>query len=230
MDSTLVHHLSEAITNQDTLLNITKQLKTDIQSLKQENIFLKILPFLGVILGAVITYFGQHILKKKDLKFATNKYISESISNLFTQIGTVSFNLKELAYLEVDSKYQYYLSCIEEGEGKKRALEEHYNDYKYIADVKTKIINAISEIDASINCYYKLKDEMIPPNTITTLNIFSNHILTIKRFDGFEIPTQEEYNNNEKIVSTEMIENSIHTLFLNYDQFTINIRQIISSL
>jgi len=139
MDSLFLKKLAEIGYLQDTLIKHSQQLQTSIDKINSESLFIKYLPFIGVIIGGLITYFGQYFLKNKDLKMALVKETRDTVSKMFIGLTSLNFSLRELAYLEVDSKYQYQLSCKETGDNQKRALEEHYNDYKYIAECRGKI-------------------------------------------------------------------------------------------
>ena len=153
MDTLLVKKLAEIRSLQDFVVRHTNEINDAISKFENENLFLKFLPFLGVIVGGALTYYGQKVLKEKEYKIATSRAISDSINQVFINITLLGFLLKELAYLEVDSKYQYYLSCTETGENQKKALDEHYNDYKYISDIKSKISNSLGSIISGCTSY-----------------------------------------------------------------------------
>jgi hypothetical protein len=230
MDSLLLKKLTEIYSFQDTLMLHTQKLQESVTELKTESLLLKTLPFIGVIVGGIITYVGQSVLKNREIKLSTSNGITDAINKIFSNLSILTFSLKELAYLETDSKYQYYLSCTESGEKQKKALDEHYNDYKYIAEIKTKIAFAISEIDSSFTSYYRLKKIKIPDNTVTILNTFSNHLLNLKRHPGYDIPTDEEIRKGLKNVTDEVTISDITKLFFEYNKLTMSIKELATEL
>ena len=221
MDSLILNKFIEIHNLQDTLISHSNLLQKSIDSIKNENFFIKFLPFIGVIIGGLIAYFGQYILKNKDSKIALIKERREMISKMFTGLTSLNFSLRELAYLEVDSKYQYQLSCTESDENKKRALEEHYNDYKFIAEYKNKIAGSISDVNTGFLTYYKCKNEPMPSSTIFKLNEFTSHILHLQR--------HPEYPENIEI-TTEILDTDIRNLRTEYTKNIADIQVIVTTL
>ena len=221
MDSLLLNKITEIHYLQDTLLKHSHELQTSIDNIKSENLFIKFLPFIGVIIGGLITYLGQYYLKNKDLKIALVKESRDTISKMFIGLTSLNFSLRELAYLEVDSKYQFQLSCKEAGEDQKRALEEHYNDYKYIAECRAKIASSISEINSGFLTYYKCKNENIPASTLSKLNEFTSHILNLQR--------QTEYAEDSEI-TTPILNKDISDLRTEYTKNIADLQIIITGL
>lgn len=105
----------------------------------------------------------------------------------------MQFQLKELAYLEVDTNFQYYIYSTSEDIERKRAYEEIYNNYKYKADVKSKIGPYVAEVNSSFIAYYKLSNKNLPDTLNTSLDDFTNHILNLpgdpELEDGIEFTT-----------------------------------------
>ena len=221
MDSLLIQKIAELHSLQDTLIKHSSQLQTSVDSIKSESLLIKSLPFIGVIIGGLITYFGQYYLKNKDLSIALVKETRDTISKMFTGLTSLNFSLRELAYLEVDSKYQYQISCTETGNNQKRALEEHYNDYKYIADCRSKIAFSISDINSGFLNYYKCKNEKIPATTISKLNEFTSHILNLQRHP--EYPEDLE-------ITTQILNDDILNLRNEYTKNSAEIQIIVTSL
>ena len=214
MDSLLIKKLFAIQSVQDTLLNHTVKLQQVIETIKSESIWLKLLPFFGVILGAVMAYCGQFFLKRQDINVINRKEKREAVNKIFKNLTLLEFYLRELAYLEVDSKYQYQIYCKEDGDGKKRALEEHYNDYKYIADNRAKIAAALSELQTSFATYYQIEKELVSDDCTKLLDQLSTHIIGLKRHSDYD----------EKLdLTTEMLEQDISTL---KDEYSRNIKSV----
>ena len=227
MDSLFIKKLDHLTTIQDTILVHTNKIEALINNATGENWIIKGLPFLGVVVGGIITYYAQNVLKKKDIQIAKNNQRSESICDLIAKVSMLPYFFKELAYLEVDSKYQYYIYLSYTEESKKKALKEHYNDYNYIAENKTKIIELVGAINANINKIFRLKNNAVPDNITIVLATFNNHILNLKRHDGFDA---DFYNPETNELTTEIINEEIDKLFLEYNQQTIYIKNIASSI
>jgi hypothetical protein len=220
MDSLIVKKLIDIISTQDSLMLHTKKLE-EVVNASKPSLLLQLLPFIGVIVGGVIAYTGQNILKNKELKLTRLTTINSAVNKIFSNLTCLTFYLKELAYLEVDSKYQFYLSLTEQGKFKDRALEEHYDDYKYAAELKSKTAIAVSEIDSSFASYYRLKNQSVPANTATILNTFGNHLINLKKHYGFD---------EETVVETEQVHRDVENLFSEYNKLILPIRQLATAL
>jgi len=217
MDSLLLKKLVEIHSLQDTLIFHTNNLQSEFNSFKSETIWLKLLPFFGVIIGGLIAYFGQYFLKNREIKVSIDGEKREVVGKIFNCLTRLDFYLRELAYLEVDSKYQYYLSCTETGNNQKKALEEHYNDYKYLAKYRIKIAAALSAIQNGFLTYYKLNKTIIPIAHSIKLTELKNTILNLKR--------PREYNESLNEIKAETLENDIVNL---KNDYTKNLEDILT--
>lgn len=215
-DSLLISKISEIKGLQDSTLNKLNHINEVVNNLKNESLFLKLLPLIGVIIGGLITWWIQKSLKNKELKLATFRELNNASNKIITSLINLQFHLKELAYLEVDSKYQYYLSQTTTGDESKRALEEHYNDYKYISDYKNKVSTCVGDAFSNFSTYFQLKKLAMPISTSNSLLEFTNHILTLQRekefsltpevtsknlYDKIELLTNEYTRNINKILN-----------------------------
>ncbi len=214
-DSLLIQKISEVRILQDSTFNQLEHIDKIVSGLKNETLFLKLLPLIGVIIGGFITWWIQKSIKDKELNLITFREIKDATTKIITSLTSLQFHLKELAYLEVDSKYQFQLSQTTTGDEQKRALEEHYNDYKYIADVKNKISSCVAEVSSNFSSYYKLKKIDTPSDTSSKLTTFINHILTLEREQEFPLTPE---------VTSEVLKNKIDTLT---SEYTKNIKGII---
>ncbi len=198
-------------------------LQTSVNDLKPENIWWKVLPpLLGVILGAVISYFGQRYLKKLDISQAIQKERREAISKITAGIFTLNFSLKEWAYLEVDSKYQWNIyENAADPDPKKKALDEHYNDYSYIAQHKKNIAVALSDITGSFHNYYRCLNQAVPAATDTALQELSSHILSLER--------QTEFSSG-KAVDILVVQNATKLMQAEYTKNIQGIRTLANTL
>jgi hypothetical protein len=230
MDTLLIKKLVEIRSLQDSLVLHSKEINYAISKLESENLLLKFLPFLGVIVGGALTYYGQKVLKEKEYKIATSRAISDSINQVFINVTQLNFLLKELAYLEVDSKFQHYLACTETGENSKKALDEHYTDYKYISETKSKISNSLGSIISGFSSYYKLQNMALPPNTTTILNTFSNHLLNLPRQTDYPIPTPNELSLGQNIVTDSMTSSDFTRLSDIYISPLFSIKELANNL
>ena len=171
-----------------------------------------------MIIGGLLTYLGQSFLKNREIKITNENNKREAVNKIFTNLTGLNFCLRELAYLEVDSKFQFQISCKETGDNKKRALEEHYNDYKYIAENRSKISIALSEIQTGFMSYYKISKLSIPESHSLILLELNNHILNLKRHT--EYPESLD-------LTTEMVEIDILTLKKEYTKNITSIENIV---
>lgn len=198
-DSLIIQKLAELQTAQDTSIVHLAKIEQLINGIKSESIFLKLLPLIGVIIGGLITWFIQRSLKNKELNLQLLRDTKDTTNKILFALTSIHFHLRELAYLEVDSKYQYYGSQTEKIEDvRKRAYDEHYNDYKYISDVKAKISTCVAEINSNFTTYYKLKNLAVEQTLLDELDVFTNHILNLPREEEFDL-TKEVTNDMLKL-------------------------------
>jgi hypothetical protein len=207
-DSIIILKLEQLKQIQDSNFVHLNKVEQLVLGIKNESLFLKLLPLIGVIIGGLITWWIQKSLKDKELKLTLLRELKETSNKILTAVTSLQFHLKELAYLEVDSKYQYYLSQTEEtADGKKRAMDEHYNDYKYISDVKTKISSCVADINSNFVAYHKLTNKPMEQSLTNELLAFTEHILALKRELEFNIA---------KEVTTESLNLKIENLSKDY--------------
>ena len=186
-DSLLLQKLSEVKLLQDTLSSQVSHIDSIVSSIKGESWFYKLLPLIGVLLGGFITWWTQKQLKERELRLTIFKELKDTSNKILSSLTNLQFQLKELAYLEVDSKHQFHIYCTSEEESEReRAYEEHYNDYKYIADVKNKISLFVADITSNFAAYYKLSNTAIPNSVQNLLSTFTTHILNLPREKPFQ--------------------------------------------
>jgi hypothetical protein len=178
-DSLLIRKILELRNLQDSNANHMYEIQKSIDSIAHESWFFKMLPLLGVIVGGAITWLAQNSLKKSELKNNNQKELKVNSNKILTSLISLQFQLKELAYLEVDTNYQLYLYYTSENTEKLRAYEEMYNNYKFKADVKNKISLYVSDIYSGFTTYYRLSNIEIPNDLSTLLEEFTNHIMNL---------------------------------------------------
>lgn len=188
MDSTLIIKELIGIKQYQDSINIKlSSINNAIVKLKEVDLLDKYLPVVYLLIGGILTYLFQVQLKKIDKRTNDEEKIKASIFNLKYCLQLVKFHLREIAYLEVDSKFQYYLFQKLNGDAQKKALEEHYGDYRYISENRDKLNTAVSNINAELSAIFKLLKMPMPHDCYQRLLQFTNHILTLKKQEDFDI-------------------------------------------
>lgn len=214
MDSIVVQKLFYIGVTQDSILNSLHEIRSLVINFKSESFWIKVLPFIGVIVGGIITYFGQNFLKRKDIFLLQKKEVRDNVNNLLTNIVYLKFLLKEMAYMEVANNYQYYLSNKKIGN-----MDGYTHNYKYITESRAKIWQTVSEIYASCNLYYKHKKIPIPPENIFKLNNFVSHFFTLKSPKQYDIDT---------IVTQEMTRSDSENFYNDFAQNIFIVESLIN--
>lgn len=98
MDSLYSKKLSDIYSLLDSLLVQTNDLQVAVDAIKSESLFLKFLPFIGVIVGGLITYFGQYLLKTREVKLVISKSINDTINKMYVNINLITFYLKDIVF------------------------------------------------------------------------------------------------------------------------------------
>ena len=148
-DSLLLQKIAELKMLQDSTANQIAHINNAVINLKSEGWFYKSLPLIGVVVGGLITWLIQKSLKDKELRLTNFRELKDTSNRILTSLIGLQFQLKELTYLEVDTNFQYYIYSTSEDIERKRAYEEIYNNYKYKADVKSKIGPYVAEVNSS---------------------------------------------------------------------------------
>lgn len=222
MDSTLItKELLNIKQYQDSISIKLSSINHNLVKLKEVDLIDKYLPVIYLLVGGVLTYLFQVQLKKIEKRINDEQKIKTSIFNLKYYLQLVKFHLKEIAYLEVDSKYQYYLYQKTKGEAQKRALEEHYGDYKYISENRYKLNTSVSNINAELSGIYKLLKKPMPHDCYQRLLQFTNHMLTLKK--------QKDYNIKETVDEVKFFA-SESTLLADYNQHINELMIIVDKL
>jgi hypothetical protein len=210
-DSLIVQKLIVLKQFQDSTNVHLSNIEQVLNSNKSESILLKLLPFLGVLVGGLITWFVQRSVKNFEFKLLVEKEIRDVSCRVLTSLTIMQFHLKELAFLEVDSKYQYYLShSADSEEGKKRALEEHYNDYTYISNVKEKLSSCVADVNSTVSSYYKLSKKNMPDDVSNLLLKFTKHILSLQRAEEFDFNTEVTSDDLKRLIDELSAEYTLH--------------------
>ena len=221
-DTLLLQKISELKGLQDSAIIHLNKIDHIVSGLKSESIFYKLLPLIGVLLGGLITWWIQKDLKEKEFQLTIFREIKEISNKILNSLTNLQFQLKELAYLEVDSKYQFYIYNTSPNEKEKqRAYEEHYSDYKYITDVKNKVSMFVAEVNSNFSAHYKLSKIPFPDSLQTRLSEFTKHIFYLKR--------EKEFASDEE-VTTEMLQNKINNLCTDYVQHIDGLLDIVKDL
>jgi hypothetical protein len=220
-DSILINKIEKFIQLSDSTSIDVNIIEEGVNSLKDESIWLKSLPLIGVVIGGLITYLAQKHIKDKELALIKIREKKESINKCMLALFNLRFYLKELAYLEFDSKYQYYLSLTETEESAKKALDEHYNDYKYITEYKNKIANCIAEINSNLFSHYKTVGKEMPDETKNMLNNFSNHNLNLRRYEELELDIE---------INTEFMRTQINSLANEYSLYIDDMINLVKAM
>jgi hypothetical protein len=187
MDSTvLANHLISIKEIQYTIKTDLDKIDGSVKKLLDAEFIDKLLPVISLIAGAVLTYLVQLWLKNRDNKVKNDEKIDTVIYNLKYHLQMVKFYIKEIAYLEVDSKYQYYLYQKLKGELKQRALEEHYGNYKYLSENRSKLSDAVAKINAEFSSYYKISKVQMPLECSQLILQFMTHMRTLRRYHEFD--------------------------------------------
>jgi hypothetical protein len=209
-DSLLLQKILELKILQDSTSIRINHLSELITGIKSESWFYKSLPLIGVLVGGLITWFIQNSLKKKELSLANFRELKDTSKGILTSLIGLQFQLKELAYLEVDTNLEDYIykTCGELE--KKRAYEELYNNYKYKAEIKSKVSSCVAEINSGFIAYYKLLKQAVPESMNTMLNNFTEHILKLPKdppWDNKINDTTEYFSLREQGLATEYTKN-----------------------
>ena len=186
MDSLLVSKLNQIRAVQDSLLITTHNLQVATHDATSLRLWQMFLPFIGVIVGGAITYWGQSHLKGRDTADLREKERREARNTVIAYLNRLYYYLGELAYLEIDSKLQYQLSISLTGEYRKRALEEHYNDYEYISSNRTKVTEAMAAVQTGFMTCYELRNTAIPDDVSGKLKDLNEHLLNLRTPDDYD--------------------------------------------
>ena len=183
-DSSVIKKLVEIENSIDSLQNYVQTVSLQTQ----QNLFIQAQPFIGVLIGGLLAYLSQYLIKKAEVRQNKESAIRNAIAKIEMNISLIRIHLSEIAYLQIDSRYQYYLSeTYKEQYRKERALAEHYEDYKFIANHKITIAQCIGVIQESITTFFKLKRKNIPDEIKYDLEDFiefvENEIVLREPFD-----------------------------------------------
>ena len=161
---------------------INEKIATLTQKLEKDNKNDKYMQLVGVALGALLTLLTQFTVNYFQNKGVKRKEKSQLKGRIVSNTNLLKFHLSELSYLAIDSVYQYYLwKKNTDPEEKKKALDEHYNDYKYISDYRNKVGDSISAINADFLCYYDLGNEELPQNNWVILQSTTNQLANLHK-------------------------------------------------
>jgi len=214
--------LTILLMNDTLIIKSLNEIHNLITNNQNESFYLKLLPSLGVITGVLLTMLGQYLIKNHELKLSLIKEARDAKHKILLNLICLQSYLGELAYLEIDSKYQYFLSETESlVESRKKALDEHYNDYKYISECKSKITNCIAEINASIFCYHECKKIKISDEDYDTLKTSIESIFNLRRPDHYDTIYK---------VNQDDLDNDIQILKSNYLQSLNDIEEFANDL
>jgi hypothetical protein len=188
MDSLLLNRLDAFQIVQDSISKHTIDIQGKVDSLSSDHIS-KYMPIIVVIIGALATLWVSYLQKNREYRLVKGKELQATLNKLYADQILLKFYLQELAYLEVDSKFQLICSEIELGESQKIALTEHYNDYKYISENKIKIASTLADINSGFQFYTK--------NRRTAMNTTGHEQLITMTEKLLNLPNLEPYTDME---------------------------------
>jgi hypothetical protein len=231
MDSLILQKLTLIHNTEDSVLHHLENLQEVVEKIKPESTFFKLLPFIGVIVGGVLTYVGQYLLKNREVETTNNKSVSETINKLYLSITQIKFFLRQLAHAEVNSRFQVYNHYTNTEEiAKKIALEEHYLGSKLKKEINEKMAFCVSDLIAAFRQYYRLKKVSTPKETLEKLDNFSDHLITLRHHGGFDLPTQQDDVEEHNLKTSDIARKDINKLFIEYNSRTDEIKNLIATL
>jgi hypothetical protein len=166
------------------------------------------LPLIGVIVGAVFALAGQAIFKYVDDKKSNKLLLIQCRNRVAYNICLLDHLLQRIAYLKVDSELQYFYSKFDDrDEERKKALQEHYDDYKYLSEAETRLCSCMAEIISHVYQYYDVRSHEMP---------FELSKLIRRAQENFiDLPNAEEFADREQTSTTE-IDQRINMLFVRH--------------
>jgi hypothetical protein len=212
----------QVLNKQDTLFLESKKVNALIEKLENENTNGKYLQLAAVFLGTLLTLIGQSFFKYFDNNTIMRKEKAALKGRLISNSNLLKFYLSELAYLEIDSIYQFYLCQGNVGTlEKQKALDEHYNDYKYISDYRNKIADSISGINADYICYYDSAKSILPKSDWSIIQIVTLQLANLEKPGSY---------GDEMSITDSMVKGDVARLCSKYVTIIQPIEPIIQNL
>jgi hypothetical protein len=166
----------------DTLLSKIVVLTKSIEPVMPESAWSRNLPLITLLLGAILGFVSQFLFRWIEERKQRKRDAVLTKNGLIRSINMMHFLLRELAYLKVDTNLQnYYAEHDTTEEGRKRALEESYNNYREIATRDEKLIGTYSDLYSDMIRFHELMHTDMPEETVNALNELRDNIMTLER-------------------------------------------------
>lgn len=170
----------------DTLNTKVVMYTTDLTP-HSSNVLDKLLPMIGVILGVGATLLGQYLIKQREERINRLREINLCRNGINTSLTMLFFYLKDLAYLHSDTKLQLWYSENDSTvEGKKKALEEIYNNYKYQNEKETQIYALFSQLSNYFHNYYVHSRIPVPTELSAQLAQLQKALIALEKCEPFK--------------------------------------------